>query len=92
LRFVGGDVFGAIRRTHAEVGDCLLEREEDVSAKKGSADYPSGGGGVEYLDGKLGGGGGDVEHVHGWGDETIRTKECRSQEEVGPRAGGRGEA
>lgn len=45
---------------------------------------------MEYLDGGVGRGGGDVEHVPGWGaDGNERT--ARKGEPGGGRVGGRGE-
>lgn len=45
---------------------------------------------MEYLDGGVGRGGGDVEHVPGWGtDGNERT--ARKGERGGGRVGGRGE-
>jgi len=45
-------------------GGCTWVERGGCVSKEGSADWPSRGEEIKYLKGR----GGDVEHVHGWGD------------------------
>jgi hypothetical protein len=72
-------------------GKLHLEGEKRMSQpKRWGGDWRSEGERMEYLNGGVGRGGGDAEHVPGWGaDENERT--ARKGERGGGRVRGRGE-